>query len=120
MVITAKELLNLQQSLLIIIDDEEVDLKGNIFTLDGDEEEDDRSDPVEVIMFDLYDSGNVYYCLPDEIVILDDQGVGLIEVYLDRYVYLPVDKRKSIFTIKVKTLIPFTDAIRTKLLLGIL
>lgn len=121
MIITAKELYDLDLKNLLI-----VKLKGksasldadHIFMPEGDSEE--KGSTEEVISFYLEGDTEDFYCKPDNPINLDETGCGILEVYLDMNEWLDADQRTATVPITVRAIIPFTDNIRTKMLLGAL
>lgn len=121
MIITAKELyeLDLKNLLIVKVGGQSVSLdKNKVFMPEGNSE--DKGETVEVISFLPEGVSEDFYCKPGTLITLDEAGCGIIEVYLDMYDWRDVNERIATVPITVKAIIPFTDVIRTKMLLGAL
>lgn len=117
--ITAKELyeLDFKNLLIVKVRGKTVSLdKNKVFMPEGNSE--DKGETVEVVSFLPDGDSEDVYCKPDTVITLDEAGCGIVEVYLDMYDWRDVNERTATVPITVRAIIPFTDAIRTKMLLG--
>ncbi|XAG95380.1 hypothetical protein MIF8_89 [Erwinia phage MIF8] len=121
MIITARELFEFdtKNQVIIKIKDKSVTLySDNVFMPKGDSEDEGETEDV-IIFFPEADAEDLY-CKHDTSITLDEFGCGTIELYLDLNEWLDADQRTVTLPITVRANVPFTDAIRTKLLLGAL